>query len=171
MDMFHCKLTLEGRHYGMRKMPPVKAAPFGLRVISALSKLVANKGAVGALDLLKKNVPSKDGKVDLEGLDFSLDNKELATMVVSIISLISSLDPDEVSGIFTSAFSSDVYCEDQKLSDPVAFDLHFQNHPGDYYPVAIWVTWNNVKPFLKGIGAGVKTFLPQSPAPTTVSGK
>lgn len=157
MDAFTCKLTIENRNYGMLKMPPIDAAPFATRVLKALSGIIADPKAVGVIDSFSSMIETYDIKPDQKDVkEIAPDQKDVVGMGLSMISLFSKIDPDELDFIFKKAFNSDVFIENDRLSDEFAFQKHFDQYAQDYYPVAIWIVINNVKPFLKSVGGGIQ---------------
>jgi len=154
-------LKIKDRKYGMRKMPPIKGAAFGIKVSSALSKMLATPGATNALvDLQKRFRSMTDSEKDVQNAEIS--GEQATTLGQVIIQLLAQIDPDTVNAIFREAFSWEVYCENRRLSDDVQFEEHFSQYPGDLYPVAIWATYNHVKDFFTGLGDGMKAFMPNS---------
>lgn len=155
---------IKDRKYGMRKMPPIRGAAFGLRVSSAISKMLASKNAMDALTDIQKRfkglVSPEEGKK--EDAVTEVTAEQAVTFGQTIVQLLSEMDPDAVTDIFREAFSYEVYYETLKLSDDVQFDEHFSQYPGDLYPVAIWATYNHVKDFFTGLGDGIKAFMPNS---------
>lgn len=156
-------LKIKDRKYGMRKMPPIRGAAFGIKVANVLSKMLAAKDSLDALvDVQKRyNAMAKpeDGVKDVAA---NLSNGEALTFGQTIIHLLSQVDPDTVTNIFREAFSYEVYYENVKLSDDVQFDLHFSKFPGDLYVVAVWATYNHVKDFFTGLGDGIQAFMTNS---------
>lgn len=161
MDKFTCRLKIDGRVYDMRKMPPIEAAPFGLKVVKVFSKLFSNPAALSGIGSLKSMTGGKSLK-DVasdanSGSDVNVPSTEVLSLGLSLISLLGDLNPDELAGIFKKSLDSDVFVnENERLSDEDVFHRHFQQYPGDYYPVAVWATWNHVKDFFGGIGGGMK---------------
>lgn len=157
-------LKIKDRKYGMRKMPPIKGAAFGIRVSSALSRMLAGKGAMNALTDLQKrfNALARPEEDKNETQQTEITTSEAMTFGQAIIQLLAEADPNTITDIFREAFSYEVYCDTVKLSDDVQFDEHFGKYPGDLYPVAVWATYNHVKDFFTGIGDGIKAFIPNS---------
>jgi hypothetical protein len=161
MDKFTCRLKIDGRQYDMRKMPPIEAAPFGLKVVKVFSKLFSNPAALSGIDSLKNMTGGKSLK-DIasnpaSGTDVNVPSAEVLSLGLSLISLLGELDADDLAAIFKKSLSADVFVnENERLSDEDVFHRHFQQFPGDYYPVAVWATWNHVKDFFGGIGGGMK---------------
>lgn len=157
-------LKIKDRKYGMRKMPPIKGAAFGIRVSSALSKMLAAPGAAEALVDLQKRFKTmarlEDGQSDVQNQE--IDTEQATTLGQIIIRLLAQIDADVVNTIFREAFSWEVYYETIRLSDDVQFEEHFAKYPGDLYPVAVWATYNHVKDFFTGLGDGIKAFMTSS---------
>jgi hypothetical protein len=162
MDKFTCRLKIDGRQYDLRKMPPIDAAPFGLKVVKVFSKALSNPAAVQALDSLKKITGNKSlgnlAATAEKDNDISVAPAEVFALGLSLISVLSELDDKELSNIFKTALNSDVFVGgEDRLSEEDVFHKHFQQFPQDYYPVAVWATWNHVKDFFVGIGGGMKS--------------
>lgn len=155
-------LTIQNRRYGMRKMPPMQGARFGIRVGSLISKIAAGKDALKSLELLQTFIPKEGDNAVEKPKEFSLAASEAISIGSSILGLLSNIDPNELMEIFKEAFSYEVYCGDIKLSDEISFDVHFQSYPGDLYVVALWATYNHVKDFFTGLGDGMKALMPSS---------
>ena len=163
MSNITCKLTIGTRHYGMRKMPPMKASGFALRVVSAISGLVADPNAVRALDEIQKLIKGQGGETNVSAAEnLDIKNEDAIRVFLPIASLLSSLDAKEVDEIFKQALTEDVFVENDRLSDEDVFHRHFQQFTADYFPVAIWATWNNTKDFFGGIGDGMKALFRSS---------
>lgn len=149
--------TIEERTYGMRKMPPIKGAAFALKVATFLANLIGSgEDVLGSFKKLAS--------------DLELDEKELANdsvLVQRLFSLVGAADPNKLQEIFQEAFSYEVYCEEKKLTDLSVFEDHFAQYPSDLFPVAIWATYNHVKDFFVGIGAGAKALSANSRANLT----
>lgn len=145
-------LQIEDRKYGMRKMPPLMGSRFGIRVAACVSKLLSQPRAKDALLRLQ----ASQGK--------GLDNVEAATFGMEMMSLLSSVDPDELSGIFRDALAYEVYYGNSRLSDEVFFEEHFSKYPGDLYVVEAWAAYNHVRDFFTGLGAGLKALTSSSGA-------
>lgn len=153
-------LKIKDRKYGMRKMPPIKGAAFGIRVSSALSKMLASPNAMNALlDIQNRfktmSKPEDNGKAEIS-------TQDAMTFGQTIVTLLAQVDPNVITDIFREAFSYEVYCGEVKLSDDTQFDMHFEKFPGDLYPIAVWATYNHVKDFFTGLGDGIKAFMPSS---------
>lgn len=151
-----CKLNIEGRIYGLRKMSPIEGAPFGLKVFSTFSKILMSPAVA---DIAKSLGDLKDKK-DLTQVETS----EAIRLGLTLIPLLSCLNPDEVTAVFKKAVDTDVFIGEDRLADDDVFHKHFQQYPGDYYPVAIWATWSHVRDFFTGIGAGMKALMGGLPA-------
>lgn len=129
------RLTIEDREYGLHKMPPKKAVSFGFKVLGALAPALG--GAVGSLDSMKDQ--QKIGEV--------------------ILAALAQVDPEKLEQLAETALAHEVYAGDQKLSNPSVFNKHFQDYPGDYFPVAIWAIWENAKDFFVKSGPGFQQVL------------
>jgi len=162
MDML--TLTIKDRTYGMRKMPPIKGAAFGLKVANLVSKVLSADGALPVLQNIQKRFTSKDVAEDVQKQE--LDDKQAGTLGQLIISLIANVDPKVVDEIFREAFSWEVYYGSKRLSNEPVFEEHFQQFPGDLYIVAIWATYNHVKDFFTGLGDGLQAFMTNSESKT-----
>ena len=158
MDMI--TLTIKDRKYGMRKMPPIKGATFGVRVANLVSKVLSQEGALGALQALQARYLGNNAQE--EGKDKEIDSTQALTMGQVIIKLLAGVDPDALDAIFKEAFSWEVYCGSKRLSDNVTFEEHFSEFPGDLYVVAAWATYNHVKDFFTGLGDGLQAFMGSS---------
>lgn len=185
MDHFTCKLTIGNRKYGMRVMSPIDGAPFATKVIKCLSKLIDNPNVVSTLETFYSGIKDKidigqevlktksgDISTKLENINANnvdVKDKDMMKLGLSIMSLLSNMNTDEINSIFKEAFNSDVFIENERLSDEIVFHKHFQQYANDYYPVAIWIVFNNVKPFLGSVGDGIQALfqsLKTRPAPT-----
>lgn len=149
------ELKIQDRKYGMRKMPPLQGAAFGLKVATLLGKLAANPGAGNALEKIKKDFLGKDQAVQMSQSD-------VMTTGAALIGILAGIDATEIMSVFKEAFSYEVYFEDKKLSDEINFDMHFGQFKGDLYVVAIWATYNHVIDFFSGLGDGLKALMPSS---------
>lgn len=166
MDHFTCKLTIGNRHYGMRKMSPIDAAPFATRVIKCMSGIIDSPNIVKTLETFYSKIKDKidtdntkhESKIEnINTENLNIEQEDMMKMGLSIMSLFSNIDPDELNIIFKQAFASEVFNgENEKLSDETIFHKHFQQYAQDYYPVALWIVINNVKPFLGSVGDGMK---------------
>lgn len=156
-------LKIKDRKYGMRKMPPIRGAAFGIRVANVLSKMLAAKDSLDTLAGIQRrfNMAGKS-KESMKDISASISADEAMTFGQTIIQLISQADPNTITEIFREAFSWEVYFENIKLNDDVQFDLHFSKFPGDLYPVAVWATYNHVKDFFTGLGDGIQAFMTSS---------
>lgn len=148
MDTGLITLTFRGRQYGMRKMPPLQGANFGLKVSAALAKVLSQPSAKESLATVQKA-----GQED-----------DIGAVIPAVMGLVSGMDANEVAALFKEAFSYEVYCGEEKLSDGAAFEEHFSKYPEDLYIVAIWATYNHVKDFFSGLGDGVKALMANSKA-------
>lgn len=158
MDMI--TLKIQERRYGMRKMPPMQGARFTARVVSLVSKAASGKDALKTFEMFRSVLPSDMEKNEEQKKETSLDAGQAITIGSSILGLFSTIDPDQLMDIFKEAFSYEVYCGDVKLSDEMSLDIHFQKFPGDFYIVALWVTYNQAKDFFTGFGDGIKALFP-----------
>lgn len=158
MDML--TLKIKDRTYGMRKMPPIKGAAFGIKVANLVSKVLSAEGTLPVLQNLQKRFTSAETAQD--GLKQELDSKQAMTIGQALIFLIGNLDPEAVDKIFKEAFSWEVYYGSQRLSNEAAFEEHFSEFPGDLYVVAAWATYNHVKDFFTGLGDGLTAFTANS---------
>lgn len=138
-------LSLNGRKYGMRKMPPLQGSAFGIKVSVALSRILAKPEA-------------KEALIKLQGISKATDigNSVALDIGGTILGLLSGVDPAELNAIFHEALSYEVFYEDSRLSDENFFEEHFSEYPQDLYIVAIWAVYNHVRDFFTGIGDGVK---------------
>lgn len=167
-NQFVCKLRIGGRSYGMRKMPPVIAAPFATRVIKVVSGLLSDPKSAAVLNQLGELVKGDDkGATSIA----SIENKDAIRIAMTIASLFANINPDEIDLVFAKAFASEVFVnENERLSDESVFHNHFQQFASDYYPVAIWIVWNNVKDFFANIGDGMKAvFQPSNTHPAPIA--
>lgn len=162
MDML--TLKIKDRTYGMRKMPPIKGAAFGIKVANLVSKVLSAEGSLPVLESIQKRFTSSNVAEDVKNQE--LDNKQAATLGQLLISLIANVDPKVVDDIFREAFSWEVYYGSQKLSSEPVFEDHFSQFPGDLYIVAIWATYNHVKDFFTGLGDGLQAFMTNSESTT-----
>lgn len=164
MNSFVCKLKIGERQYGLRKMAPVAAAPFATRVIKVVSGLLSDPKSAAVLNQLGDLMKDSEGEKTTD-----IENKDAIQIGLTIASLFANINPDEIDEVFKKAFASDVFVnETERLSDESVFHIHFQKHASDYYPVAIWIVWNNVKDFFGNIGDGMKAVFQSSstrPAP------
>lgn len=162
MDMI--TLRIKDRTYGMRKMPPIKGAAFGIKVANLVSKVLSAEGALPVLQNIQKRFTSPNEAE--EGKNQEIDDKQAATLGQLVIRLIANVDPKTVDDIFREAFSWEVYYGSQRLSNDAAFDDHFSQFPGDLYIVAVWATYNHVKDFFTGLGDGLHAFMTSSESKT-----
>lgn len=158
MDML--TLKIKDRTYGMRKMPPIKGAAFGIKVANLVSKVLSAEGMLPVLQNLQKRFTAAD--VAQDGLHQELDSKQAMTVGQAIIRLIGNVDPKAIDDIFREAFSWEVYFDSKRLSNDAVFEEHFQQFPGDLYIVAVWATYNHVKDFFTGLGDGLTAFTANS---------
>jgi len=150
------KLKIENVTYGMRKMPPMRASAFGLKVMKVAGSALSNPAALSIFkDISAK---AKNGKAEVE----EMDKDNVMTTGMALLKLLDGIDTDKVSEILRESFSYEVYAEDKRLSDEVNFDIHFQQHPGHLYVVGIWATWNHVKDFFSGLGVGMTALMKSS---------
>lgn len=151
-------LVLQGRRYGMRKMPPMQGARFTARVMSLVSKIAAGEGALKSFEALKTFLPdtTKPAPDPSKKEEVAISTNEAISIGSTLLGLLSNINADELMDLLKEAFSYEVYCEETKLSDEMNFDIHFQKFPGDLYIVAVWVTYNQAKDFFTGFGDGIK---------------
>lgn len=117
-------LKIEEREYVTVLMPPIRAVALHARLLSMLGGTVS------------KILPQ----------DMDDDGKALAI----IAGALQGIDPAALPGLIVD-MTSQVKLGDEYL-DKTNFDVHFSAHPGDIYPLATWVIWLNVKPFLAKSG-------------------
>ena len=152
-------LKIKDRTYGMRKMPPIKGAAFGLKVANLVSKVLSADGSISVLQNLQKKFTKVEGQ---EIQNQELDPAQAMTIGRAIVSLLGNVDPEKIDEIFKEAFSWEVYCGSKKLSSEPIFEEHFTEFPGDLYIVAVWATYNHVKDFFIGLGDGLTAFIANS---------
>ena len=158
-------LKIKDRTYGMRKMPPIKGAAFGLKVANLISKVLSAEGTLPVLQNLQKRFTSGNGKEEIPNQE--IDPAQAMTIGRAIVSLLGNVDPEKIDEIFKEAFSWEVYYGSQKLSNEAIFEEHFSEFPGDLYIVAVWATYNHVKDFFIGLGDGLKAFMGNSESKIT----
>ena len=158
MDML--TLKIKDRTYGMRKMPPIKGAAFGIKVANVVSKVLSAEGTLPVLQNLQKRFTSGNVAEDVKNQE--LDSKQAITIGQALICLLGNVDPKAVDEIFREAFSWEVYYDSKRLSNDAVFEEHFQEFPGDLYVVAVWATYNHVKDFFTGLGDGLQAFTTSS---------
>ena len=158
MDMI--TLSIKDRKYGMRKMPPIKGAAFGIRVANLIAKVLSDDNAADALRSLQSRFMGKNPQEQEENK--VLDEGQVLTVGQIIVKLLANVSPADIEVIFKEAFSWEVYCGSKRLSYEVNFEEHFTEFPGDLYVVAIWATYNHVKDFFTGLGDGMKALMTNS---------
>lgn len=158
-------LKIKDRVYGMRKMPPIKGAAFGLKVANLVSKVLSAEGTLPVLQNLQKRFTAKGEGEEIQNQE--LDPAQAMTVGRAIVSLLGNVDPEKIDEIFKEAFSWEVYCGSKKLSSEPVFEEHFTEFPGDLYIVAVWATYNHVKDFFTGLGDGLKAFMGSSESKIT----
>lgn len=118
------KLTIDDREYITVLMPPIRAVALHARLLSMLG------GAAGKL------------------MPQDLQDKSTAMSVIA--GALQGVDADKLPGLIVDLISN-VKLGDTTI-DKTVFDSHFTAYGGDIYPLASWVIWVNVKPFLAQSG-------------------
>lgn len=130
------KLDTGAHVYAAHLMSIQSGVNFGFLVLTTIADTLG-KNLDEALPLVEKVTGGADPK---EAIPF-------------VMQILGSLDADKLATIAKKAFDGEVYVDDEKLSNAATFEKHFSKNRGDYFPVLVWLVWNNVRPFLSGSGA------------------
>ena len=121
--------------YAMHLMSIKTGVDFGFLVLTTIANTLG-KNLEEAMPVVNQLMEGKDPK---QALPF-------------VMQILGSLDADKLENISRKAFSGEVYVDDEKLSNGSVFEKHFSKNRGDYFPVLVWIVWNNVRPFLSDSG-------------------
>lgn len=157
--MSNLRVTISGERYGLFHMRADEAAALGLQVAAIIAKPLSK--ILGSDDT---SIAQALKEYQSEGED-SVDEGSIMKIVSLFLGVLPDMDMERVSSIFRQVMKLSVSHSDGKFEDDDIRDTHFQNHRGNYYPVAIWAVWENCKDFLLGAIPGLKGIFLKSQDP------
>ena len=141
------KMTIEDRTYGVIPMPPLMAAPLGLKAVKVISPILVK---------LVKERPETIGELS------GKSEQGQETFGMMILEMLEEVEVEKLDQLFKIVYKNGIAVNERLLRTEDDYNMYFSQYPQDLLPVSCWALWENVKSFFTGIGAGIQAFTTSS---------